>query len=356
MFHIWLDNQKLHTLDSREFHKLSAAELETELNKAGTLNIKMPSVHNLYSSVKNLRSRITVYDDDDMIFKGRVIKQGKDYRNLKIVTAEGEFAYFNDSYFQPSRVGEFNTASLIPEIINGHNSQVDESRQFQVGNIDPYVFGVSSLKIYKSMQFFREEIINNTGGYFSVRYKNDVRYLDYSLSPGVEDDSTKIEFGVNLLDINEYIDSTALYTCIVPYGDVDKDTGKPLDISSVNGGVNYVENTAAVAHFGRIFRPVEFKGFIDAESLYSEAVKFTNSVVAEAITLDLTAIEMRQIDLQNPYGVFKQGNFYKVVSKPHGVDEFFLCTKKKTNLFLPENNKVQLGHTRNRLTDYIRKG
>lgn len=355
MFHIWLDDKKLHTADSREFRKLSAAELETELNKAGTLNIKMPSVHDLYESVKNLKSRITVYDDDDMIFKGRVIKQGKDYRNLKTVTAEGEFAYFNDSYFQPTRVGEFNTAALIPEIINNHNNQVDESRQFQVGNIEPYVLGISSLNMYNTMRFLQEEIIKNTGGYFSVRYKNNVRYLDFTFSPGVEDKSTKIEFGVNLLDINEYIDSTALYTCIVPFGDVDKNTGKPLDISLINGGIKYVENTAAVAHFGRIFRPVEFKGFTDAESLYSEAVKFANSVVAEAMTLDLTAIEMRQIDLQNPYGVFKQGNFYKVISRPHGVDEFFLCTKKKTNLFLPENNKVQLGHTRNRLTDYIRK-
>lgn len=353
MFHIWLDDKKLHVPDSREFRKLSAAELDTELNKAGTLNIKIPPVHILYNSITNLKNCITVYDDDDMIFKGRVIKQSADYKNLKTVTAEGEFAYFNDSVFQPSKIGEYNTAQLLPEIINSHNKQVDECRQFQVGNIEPYVFCVTSLKIYNSMRFLQDEVIKSTGGYFSVRYEKDVRFLDFSLLPGVEDTSTKIEFGVNLLDINKYIDSTALYTCIVPYGETDKNTGKPLDITSVNAGVNYVENAAAVAEFGRIFKPVEFKGFTDPEMLYSEAIKFANSVVAEAITLDLTAIEMRQIDFQNPYGVFKQGNFYKVISKPHGVNEFFLCSKKKTNLFLPENNKVQLGHTRKRLTDFI---
>lgn len=353
MFHIRVDNQKLHSIGGSEFRKLSAAELETELNKAGKFNFKMPPVHELYNNVTCRKSIITIFDDDDMIFKGRVIKQGKDFRNIKTVTAEGEFAYFNDSVFQLTGSGEYDTSVLIPEIINEHNRQVDESRQFRVGNIDSFKLGITSKEVFRTMNLLQYEIVNNTGGYFSVRYDNDKRYLDFLRSPGIQDTATKIEFGVNLLDIEQYIDSTSLCTIIVPYGENDKDTGMPVDISSVNGGKKYIENAKGVELFGRISKPIKFSGFTDPASIYAEAVKFASGVVSESITLDLTAVELRQIDYQNPYSVFKQGNSYRVISKPHGVDEFFRCTKKKTNLFLPENNKVQLGHIRNRLTDYI---
>lgn len=353
MFHIRHDNKKLHSIGGGEFRKLSAAELETELNKAGKFVFKMPPVHELYNHVACRKSIITVFDDDDMIFKGRVIKQGRDFRNIKTVTAEGEFAYFNDSVYQLTGKGEYDTAVLIPEIINEHNRQVDESRQFRVGNIDSFKVGITSKEVFRTMDLLQTGIVNNTGGYFSVRYKNDVRYVDFLRSPGIEDTSTKIEFGVNLLDIEQYIDSASLCTIIVPYGEIDENTGMPIDISSVNGGKKYIENTAGVEHFGRILKPIKFSGFTDPASMYAEALKFTSALISETIRLDLTAVELRQIDMQNPYSVFKQGNSYRVISKPHGIDEFFRCSKKKTNLFLPENNKVQLGHISSRLTDYI---
>lgn len=353
MFHIYLDGDKLHIPDNREFNKLASAVLEQELNKAGAFNIKVPRNHWHYSEFRDLSSRITVYDDDDLIFKGRVIKQGLDFRNTKTVTAEGEFAYFNDSVYQASATGEYSSVQLIPAIIENHNSQVDDSRQFQIGEIDIKSITVPDTNFYRSMDFLQNVIVKTYGGYFFVRYEDDVRYLDYKLVPGEEVSEPTIRFGVNLLDLNEYIDATELYTCVIPYGDFNEYTGRPLDIYDVNGGQIYVENAAAVEQFGRIFKAVEFKGVTDPETLMSLGYELVESIVAEAVTLDLTALEMRRIDFRNPESIFKLGNFYRLISTPHGMNEFFLCSKKKTDLFVPENNKVQLGHTRKRLTDYI---
>ena len=353
MFHIYLDEKyPLHIPDMKQNNKLISAVLEQELNKAGQFNFKLPCIHKYYDSLHNLKSRIDIYDDNDLIFKGRVLKQGHDFQKNKTVTAEGEFAYFNDSVFQPSVITEYTVEHLISSVIEIHNSQVDTSRQFQVGNIDVNYVTVPDLNFYKTIDFLLNVIVKNAGGYFLIRYENDTRYLDYRTTP-LEYSPVKIEYGVNLLDLNKYIDATEVYTCIVPYGNVNEVTGKPLDISGVNGGEIWVENTAAVQQFGRIYKPVEFKGITDAEDLFAMAIKYSDSVVAQAITLELTALEMRRIDFRNPEKIFTLGNCHRLISAPHGINEFFLCSKKKTDLFVPENNKVQLGYTRKSLTDYI---
>lgn len=354
MFHIYLDEKySLHVPDVKQNNKLISAVVEQELNKAGQFNFKLPCIHKYYDSLHNLKSRIDIYDDNDLIFKGRVLKQGHDFQKNKTVTAEGEFAYFNDSVYQASATGEYSSVQLIPAIIENHNSQVDDSRQFQIGEIDIKSITVPDTNFYRSMDFLQNVIVKTYGGYFFVRYEDDVRYLDYKLVPGEEVSEPTIRFGVNLLDLNEYIDATELYTCVIPYGDFNEYTGRPLDIYDVNGGQIYVENAAAVEQFGRIFKAVEFKGVTDPETLMSLGYELVESIVAEAVTLDLTALEMRRIDFRNPESIFKLGNFYRLISTPHGMNEFFLCSKKKTDLFVPENNKVQLGHTRKRLTDYI---
>lgn len=355
MFQIYLDGKKMHVPDMDKRRKILDATLNQELNKAGSFNFLIPQEHYHYNGIHNLKSMIEVYDDDSRVFKGRVLNHNFNYYNVKNVIAEGEMAYFNDSVFQPSAKGTVTTTHLFPQIINNHNSQLEEEKHFKVGDIDSCTFEISSLSFYKSMDFIQNEIIKKTKGYISLRYIGDDRYIDFKMTPGMNDTSSKIQFGVNLLDLNRYIDPTELYTVIIPYGDVNEVTDKPLDISGINGGINYVENLKAIEAFGRICRHVEFKGITDPEELYAYAIDFAGSTVSEAITLELTAVELRKLGIVNAYdyGLYKTGNSYKVESIPHGIDEFFLCSKKSTNLFYPDKNKVTFGHTRKNLTDYI---
>lgn len=354
MFHIYLDDKKMHIPDWQDNNKIVFATLEEELNKAGQFIFKLPLNHIHYNAITPLLSRIRVFDDSDLIFKGRPINQGFDFKMNKTVKAEGEFSYFSDSVFQASLQGEYSSTYLIPAIIENHNSMVDENKRFNIGIIEPNNIIIPDRKFYKTMDFLKNVIVKNHGGYFKVRYdNNENRYIDYVMTPGIIDANTTIEYGVNLLDFEKFIDTTELYTCIIPCGDVDKNSGCPLDIKDVNGGQIYVENVAAVQKYGKIFRTVEIKGAPEAETLLSIAGKFADSAVAQAVTLNLTALEMRRIDFRNPESLFVVGNSYKVKAYTHGVNDFFLCSKKKTDLFLPENNKVQLGWARKSLTDYL---
>lgn len=355
MFHIYADGKNLNIPNMNNNQKLSSAVLNEELNKAGSLTFSIPPQHYRYSAIKNLKSIITVYNDNEQIFKGRVLNAGCDIFNHKKVVAEGELAYFNDSVFQPSEKKVFNTQDLIPELIYQHNSQVEENKQFNVGNIDSAEIEIQNLSFIKSMNFIQNELLKNTNGYIKVRYENDKRYLDFSLSPGNIDYSNKIVFGKNIFDLNRFVDPSELYTIIIPYGDIVEGTDKPLDISSVNGGKNYIENEKGIENFGRIFKEVEFKGVKSVNELFSLASQFTNDSISQAMTINLTAAEIIETGPEQTYsyGLYSIGNFYKVISYQHGINDYFLCSKKKTDLFNIEKNNVTLGHTKKLLTDYI---
>lgn len=355
MFHIYADGKNLNIANMNDNQKLSSAVLNEEINKSGTLTFAMPPQHYRYSEIKNLKSLITVYDDNEQIFKGRVLNSDYDIFNQKKVIAEGEMAYFNDSVFQPSVKKVFNTQNLLPELISQHNSQVEESKHFYVGNIDSAEIEISNLAFIGCMKFIQNELIKVTNGYVSIRYQNDKRYLDFRLSPGSIDTSNKIVFGKNIFDLNRFVDTNELYTVIIPYGDIVEGTDKPLDISSVNDGKIYIENKKGIENFGRIVKEVEFKGIKNPNELFVAASKFTDESISQAMTVNLTAAEIIETGPTQVYsfGIYKIGLLYKVISHQHGIDDYFLCSKKKTDLFNIEKNIVTLGHTKKLLTDYI---
>lgn len=331
-------------------YDIISADVTQELNTAGSLKLVIPPTNWSYEKICNLTSIFEVYDNDQLMFKGRAISQNEDFIKRKTVVCEGEYAYFNDSVYTNRITGVQMTVDFINSVVNNHNSQVDADKQFKVGNIDNVAVETSSFAFKQTMEIFKSDIVNKIGGYFKVRYVGNSRYLDYTVSPGIQISSNSIKFGVNLLDINKYIDATELYTVIIPYGDDDSNKN-PVTIESVNGGKNYLENSVAVAQFGRIFRTVKFDGYTDPTALKTVAAEFVNKSISEAMTLDLTAVDFHSTNFD--IDAYTVGNSYKVVSTPHNVDDYFLCSKKTTKLLSPARNSVSLGYTRKSLTDYI---
>ncbi len=355
MFHIYADGKKLNITNMNDNQKLDSAVLNEELNKSGSLTFSIPPKHYRYSEIKNLKSIITVYDDNNQIFKGRVLNANYDIFNHKKVVAEGEMAYFNDSVFQPSEKKVFNTQNLIPELISQHNSQVEESKYFYAGEIESAEIEIKNLTFMRSMNFIQNELLKFTNGYITVSYKDNKRYLNFSLSSGEIDPSKKIVFGENIFDLNRFVDPSELYTIIIPYGDITEGTEKPIDITSVNGGKNYIENIKGIENFGRITKEIEFKGIKNASELFRLASQFSEKIISQATTINLTTAELVKTGPTHEYsfGLYSIGHFYKVISHQHGVDDYFLCSKKKTDLFNIEKNNVILGHTKKSLTDFI---
>ena len=167
-------------------------------------------------------------------------------------------------------------------------------------------------------------------------------YLDFLVDAGDIADQT-IEFGVNLLDVTKTIDASKIFTVLIPTGGVpDNSTdNKAIDIKSVNGGKDYIENGTGISWFGRIVQHHEWSDIKKPSELLAVAKEYLNSSIYMAVSLEIGAVDLGLID--STYGSIKLGDFVRVKSDPHGIDEYFTCTGIEYDLISPENTKYTFG-------------
>ena len=80
---------------------VSNPKLNLEVNKNGSLDFTIYSDHPYYDKLKRLKSIITVYQDNIIIFKGRIIDDELGFYNEKQVSVEGILAFLLDSVQEP---------------------------------------------------------------------------------------------------------------------------------------------------------------------------------------------------------------------------------------------------------------
>lgn len=62
------------------------------------------------------------------------LKEKIDFYKRKHIKCEGQLAYLNDSIQRPAEYHDATVRGYLETLIRNHNSQVDKSKQFEVGN------------------------------------------------------------------------------------------------------------------------------------------------------------------------------------------------------------------------------
>lgn len=315
-------------------------KLNLELNKVGELTFGILPVHPYFETLQKMKSIITVYDDNVMIFRGRILNDESGFYNEKTIVCEGELGFLNDTIQRPY---EFTgtPAELFTNFITEHNSQSTPDHQFKIGNItvtDPNNYIARSDSGYtNTWKSINDKLIGILGGYLWIRHESDGNYIDYLedfsvLNPQI------IEFGVNLMDFKKMMKGEDIATAIIPLGAEDEATGERITIKSVNNNVDYVYSQEAVNEYGWIFKVVEWDDVTVPSNLLTKA----NAYVATSINLQ-GSIELDALDLPDQNS-FRLGRYVKVKSDQHGIDdENFLINKLDLDLSNPMNNKLTLG-------------
>ena len=101
------------------------------------------------------------------------------------------------------------------------------------------------------MDAISEQLVGKFGGEIQLRDQDGKVYIDYLEHIGHGTD-TKIELAVNLKTISREVDETSVITRLYPLGAKQTDSEKRLTIGSVNGGKDYIEDSALVAKYGVI--------------------------------------------------------------------------------------------------------
>ena len=213
------------------------------MGKNGQLTFMIAPGHPHKDKVQPLKSEIIVYQDNEVIFAGRPIGGEDDFYNRGKVTCEGELAYLIDSIQRPYNFSG-NGAEFLRQCLEVHNEQVEERKQFLIGNEtvpeSAAAINRSNTDCENTLKTLKSQLVERNGGYLRVRRAGGKKYLDYVNDYGGIN-SQVIRYGENLLDLSKHVKPTSIITALIPYGatieseDAEAED-KRLDITSVNGG------------------------------------------------------------------------------------------------------------------------
>ena len=306
--------------------------------------------HPYYQYVKKLTTDIVFYKDGVEKFAGRVLYDDEDSKGVKKVFVEGELAYFCDSIQRPTVYHNISVKNYLKTIIDNHNSQVEERKQFTLGRVS-VTDQNDSLYRYANWETTREtlkdKLVDRLGGHLVIRKKDGIRYLDY-----LNDDEfytqnrQEIRFGKNLLDYSKNMDASDLVTCVIPLGTKLEESSiegleERLTIKEVNGGVDYVSDDSAVAAYGRIYKTVTWDDVKVASNLMKKGREYLKSVQFENMVLELKAIDLNLTD--DDIQELEVGDLIRCVSPPHGLDSKLPLSSLKVYISNFAKNTITLG-------------
>lgn len=356
MYTIYADGEAVYSLYlANDGYGVFSPKLTVELNKSGSLSFILPPTNAMYDSIQKLKTIITVMQDNEEIFRGRVLHDEKDFYNRKNVYCEGELSFLLDSIQRPYTF-QGDIPALFRKFINNHNEQVEAEKQFTVGNItvtDPNDYINRENSGYSNtLDEIKAKLIDTHGGYIRPRLQNGIRYIDLVEEYG-KISSQVIEFGVNMLDITEYITAEDVFTVLIPLGAEQKDaegntTGR-LTIESVNGGKDYIEDATAIALFGRIWKVQQWDDVTIASNLLTKGNETLKAGIEMAVSLTMKAVDMHLLDVDTER--IKLGDYIRVVSPPHKLDKNFLCSKIVIDMVKPDNTEYTFGYSFTSLTE-----
>lgn len=324
-------------------------------NINGSASFSVYPNHPYYDKVKKLTTDIIFYRDDEPEFYGRVLYDDEDFSGTKKVFVEGELAFLCDSIQRPKVYHNISVKAYVQDLIDIHNAQVEERKQFTVGRV---TVKDSNDSLYRYSNYedtrtaFKEKLISRLGGHLVIRHVDGLRILDYLSDEDYYTKNTQgIRFGKNLLDFSKNMDASDLVTCVIPLGakldEKDQDpsleaiSDQRITIASANGGVDYVTDDNAVREYGKIYKTVTWDDVSLPENLMKKGEEYLKSAQFEKMVLELKAVDLNLKD--DSFQRFEVGNKIQCTSTPNGLDKEFPLTKKKTYITSFKDNTVTLG-------------
>lgn len=382
-YKVYLDDVKIHDVSEPPHLKCFCTNMVLDLStdlQINTFSFSMLIDHPQYEDVHVLNSIVSVFDDEEKIFEGRVIRVDKDFECTKTVTCEEVMAYLCDVAAEPFCLQD-KTISNHPVISKydtplgwmqyfmedaewtAYNKLCDESKKIYLGTFNSNrkcsIQTDTPITVFEMLKKIHEEC----EGYVYITYgKNGKNYLNY-----VQDFDTRgsqiIEFGKNILDITSYLDGSALYTILYAVGAENPlyyydDAGNQYKMhdgwieryhcSFDNGGTRFAKNDTLIKLYGKIYGIKVYDGVNDVATLNQLAQQAVNSqALNTSITVTAADLHLVHADIQK----FKIRTYARVISKPHDIDMWMMIKKMHIDMSDPSKTTVTLGATKRTLSE-----
>lgn len=259
-------------------HVLLDPVITEEINSAGSFTFGMPYTNERYNEIKLRTSTIEVFKDEKIFWRGRPLTANIGFNRTMNVTCEGALAFLNDTVYPPDTC-KLRLSLFLDKLIANHNEKCDTNRQIHVGSVTMDDVEIEYNGSYTQTMEVLRSLLDNYGGYIITHYSEGGNYFDWLKEIPLElKETINVE---QVVDISKAISSEDVVTCVIPIG---KD--------GLTIGSEYIENQAAIALFGRIWRCVEFSEIEDSDELYNAGLDYLNNNLWSSMQLDISALDV----------------------------------------------------------------
>lgn len=346
------------TIHSDNLDRISGGKVVKAVNAVDSFTFTIYPDNAGYNKLKPLTTSVTVTDDSTGkdVFIGRVLKcpDSMDEQGLicKSVTCEGRLGWLYDSvqpYVEYKMVG---IRTVLASFISKHNTQVGDDKHISVGQVtvrgeNNYTYSVNWIS---TMDAISEQLVGKFGGEIQLRDQDGKVYIDYLEHIGHGTD-TKIELAVNLKTVSREIDETSVITRLYPLGAKQTDSEKRLTIGTVNGGKDYIEDSALVAKYGVISGTQTWDDVTQASILKTKATAYLKNANKAKKQYKITAVDLSTIDIN--FEQFELGCWYRVVNPLMGIDEDLRIIGITINLDNPGQSELTFGDKFETMTGFM---
>lgn len=360
----------IHDPYSPRGNKIVHGEIKQAVNSIHELEFSIPLDHTMYQKMVQFKSIIEVVNlrDNEIEFVGRVLTMTNEMSTngfVQKVVCEDFLSYLHDSAQWFQKLPNKGAEDYFKIIFDSANVQIEEFKRITPRNITvqsksdrPFRYiGYDS-----SWDTVRERIINNIGGYLTLREFNTRLYVDWTKDIGFTKESP-IKLGQNIKSASREVDFDGLATIIVPIGadlqsqnqgqeeDQSPDvTRAQLDIRSVNDGKMYLADDELIREFGFIRKSVIWTGIDNPSILLARGKQYLRNQKIALAKWTISAVERYLIDSR--YSKFRIGNKHKIINAPLSGIETLQILEKKIDILNPQTVDLTIGSQSQSLSAY----
>lgn len=335
--------------------------IENEINN---LTLTVGQENWLYGNTGTFQTHIEVYQDNVLLFRGRLLDVTREMDSggkfTQTFVFEDVANYLKDSIQRFAKVQNTTPKQFLQDLIDLHNSQVPAYKQFELRTVE---VTNSTDNVYRYVDYvstwdtIQDKLVSRLGGYIVTEYANGKNYVDYLKleSSTTHTNDTPILLKRNLKSLNVKEDPTEIITRFIPLGaTIQQDTSETsgdvssprLTIAGVNGGSDYIDIPELQAQFGVINGTNTWDDVHDANILLNKANQWIASQVGSKESYTVSALELPN------YDAFKVSDNYLVSNERVMTDAYLRVIQKDIDFNDPLNSSLTIGDKSSSLSQY----
>lgn len=345
-YYIYADGNLVYAAGVEGYY-VTHPKLTLEVNKAGSLTFYIPVGSEMYNQISKLKTTVECRQGNEVLFRGRLLNTKRNFMNTITCYCEGFLSWMNDIVLTPYTRSNMQARDLLKLFVTWYDSRASANRQitYKYSDISAKI-SIESTNHSNCWEQIKKVLIEGVGGYVVPYLTDSVTGIQWLSTYGAST-SQIVQFGSNIKDIEEYIDASAIFTAVRPYG-------KEVNGTRVSLSEEFVKDNDAISMFGRIERTVFFDEITSESALRSAAATYLRTGIQSAMSITVKAVDLHLMNVEVER--IRLGDSVRVVSVPHQIDAYFLCTKMSVDLSAPQHSAYTFGATQRTISELTNPG